>query len=600
VAGIIGTTVGLVWAVLERDERGKALVAEKSARAAERQARDKAMAALRALTDEIVEQQMARGTTLTLENKEFLRKIIAQFEGFAGITSDDTESRAIRAEGHFRVGRMQDRLGEPKDAETSYAAALAEYKQLVTAFPDRPEFLQGLGRCYDYLGSLFEDTRQFKEAEDAYAAAFALRSQLAARFPAEPEYRRELAGTYGNQGTLLKRAGRLKEAEVAYRAALAIFTRLVADFPKRLEFRQELALSHDNIGLLLRAQDQLNEAAEAHAAGIAIQKQLVAEVPTKPEFRQELARSQSDLGGLKWFAGDLTAAKSAWTDAIATQKRLAAEFPTLPDYRMELAHSYNNLANVSANTHQLPEAETSYRAALELWKQLAADFPTRPDFRQYLAATLGNLGYVFEATDRLKETEEAYTAAVAINKQLAAEFADQPDLRNELSSALGNLAFFHLERRDFETAKSLLDEALPHHEAALKASPANPTYRSSYRNNRGALIDVCAGLGDQAGAIGIAQQLRDLGWDPGADAYDAARDLSLCIPIVAKNEKASQEERDKQAAFYGDGAVKMLRDAVAKGFKDADRMKNDNGLDALRQRDDFKKLLTELEASTRR
>jgi tetratricopeptide (TPR) repeat protein len=348
--------------------------------------------------------------------------------------------------------------------------------------------------------------------------------------------------------------------------------------------------------MLLRDMGRMEEAAEAHAAGIAVQKQLVADVPNRPQFRQELARSQSNWGRLQWYARNLTAAESAWTAAIALQKQLAAEFPTRREYRVELAHSYNGLASVMADTERLPEAETNFRAALNLRKQLVADFPKRQDFRQHLAGNLGNLGYVLAETGRQKEAEQMFTAAVALNKKLVADFPDQPDLRNDLSSALGNLAFFQLERRDFQTAKSLLEEALPHHEAALKASPANPVQRRFYRNNRGAFINVNAGLGDQAGAMRAAERLRDLGWDSGDDAYTAACALSLCIPIVQKNEKGSQEERDKQAAFYGDGAVKMLRDAVAEGFKDAARMKNDKALDPLRQRDDFKKLLAELEA----
>ena len=116
VAGIIGTSIGLVWAVREGNAKDKALVAETEAKEAEQQARQKAIAALRALTDDVVENQMASGTQLTEANKEFLRKIIKHFEGFAAVTADDTESRAIRAEGYFRVGRM--RL-PPRRAERS-------------------------------------------------------------------------------------------------------------------------------------------------------------------------------------------------------------------------------------------------------------------------------------------------------------------------------------------------------------------------------------------------------------------------------------------------------------------------------------------------
>jgi hypothetical protein len=47
--------------------------------------------------------------------------------------------------------------------------------------------------------------------------------------------------------------------------------------------------------------------------------------------------------------------------------------------------------------------------------------------------------------------------------------------------------------------------------------------------------------------------------------------------------------------LYADEALKMLRNAVAKCYKNAAHMKQDKDLDALRERDDFKKLLAEVE-----
>ena len=47
--------------------------------------------------------------------------------------------------------------------------------------------------------------------------------------------------------------------------------------------------------------------------------------------------------------------------------------------------------------------------------------------------------------------------------------------------------------------------------------------------------------------------------------------------------------------FYADQAMAMLRDAVAKGYKDVADMKKDTDLDPLRQREDFKALVAELE-----
>ena len=69
------------------------------------------------------------------------------------------------------------------------------------------------------------------------------------------------------------------------------------------------------------------------------------------------------------------------------------------------------------------------------------------------------------------------------------------------------------------------------------------------------------------------------------------------MPVVQGSDQLTQEQRDKAVQIYGDEAMKMLRDAVAKGYKDAEQMKKDTDLDALREREDFKTLLAALEAT---
>jgi len=44
-------------------------------------------------------------------------------------------------------------------------------------------------------------------------------------------------------------------------------------------------------------------------------------------------------------------------------------------------------------------------------------------------------------------------------------------------------------------------------------------------------------------------------------------------------------------------AVALLQQAVAKGYKDAEHVKKDTDLKALRERDDFKKLVAKLQAA---
>jgi tetratricopeptide (TPR) repeat protein len=204
-------------------------------------------------------------------------------------------------------------------------------------------------------------------------------------------------------------------------------------------------------------------------------------------------------------------------------------------------------------------------------------------------------GILLRDTGRVKEAEQEYDQAVSIYRQLAADFPNKPDLRNSLAGTCVNLANLLQKQGNSAAAKRFLLEGSPHHLAALKANPRNPTYRQFYHSYLNALTLAHAGLLEQADAVCAAEACRDLGWDAPADAYNAACFLSQCIPIVAQHAKLDEKQREEVAQFYGDAAMKLLRDAVSKGFKNVAHMKKDTDLDPLRQREDFKKLIAELE-----
>jgi hypothetical protein len=125
----------------------------------------------------------------------------------------------------------------------------------------------------------------------------------------------------------------------------------------------------------------------------------------------------------------------------------------------------------------------------------------------------------------------------------------------------------------------------------LKANPRHPDYRRSCRNILTALIQANAGLGDRAGAKQAAETLRDLGWDPAADPYAAACALAQCVPIVEKDDTLDAAERQAEIEFYADQAMSLLREAVAKGYKNFSQLKTDKNLDPLREREDFQQVV---------
>jgi hypothetical protein len=202
---------------------------------------------------------------------------------------------------------------------------------------------------------------------------------------------------------------------------------------------------------------------------------------------------------------------------------------------------------------------------------------------------------MLRATGRPEEAELEYDQALSIERQLATNFPNQSDLRNDLARTCVNLATLQARQGNWAAAKRLLLEGRPHHLAALKANPRHPIYRRDYRTYANKLTRVHAGLLEQQDAVRTAETCRDLGWYAAADAYNAACFLSLCLPIVAKHDKLDDKQCKEAVQFYGDAAMQLLRDAVSKGYKDVAHMKKDTDLDPLRQREDFQKLVAELE-----
>jgi serine/threonine protein kinase len=432
VAGIIGTSAALVWAVRERNEKAEALSAETKARDAEKQARDRAMAALRALTDDFVQNQIARGTTLTEEDKEFLRKIIKLYEGFAAITADDAESRSIREEGYFRVGLMRQHLGELKEAEAAYRESTALLRQLAAEFPTQPDYRHRLCLNCNQLGNVLRDKGHFKEAENSHAEALALLTQLHAEEPSAPGVRQDLAGSYLNQANLFRVTNRFKEAETDYNAALVLQKELVAEFPKVRGYRQELARIQTGMGNLFRETGRHKLAETSFNDAINIQRQLVADFPKYPGFKSELANSFTSLGVLFEVLSRPKEMEAAFVEALTLKKQLAADFPTFPGYRQGLALAYSNLGNHLSDPK---EAEGALTNALELRKRLADDFRDQPEFRRELAASHVNLGSFFSKTGRSEQAETAYTEALTNQKKLADEFPMKPDVRQDMAGS---------------------------------------------------------------------------------------------------------------------------------------------------------------------
>jgi hypothetical protein len=168
--------------------------------------------------------------------------------------------------------------------------------------------------------------------------------------------------------------------------------------------------------------------------------------------------------------------------------------------------------------------------------------------------------------------------------------------RNVLGSTLGDMAKLLADMGRHAEAQKAYHDAIAQHTTLLKTLPQVGEYRTRLSGHYQGLAALQRQLQDHTAAVETLLERRKLWPHNPAELFAVARELASCILLVGQNKAdlapAEQAERKRYVGL----AMETLRQAVVEGYKDAAHMKQDPDLDPLRQRDDFQKLLAELEA----
>jgi tetratricopeptide (TPR) repeat protein len=359
---------------------------------------------------------------------------------------------------------------------------------------------------------------------------------------------------------------------------------LVQKEPRLVTERLFLRNAHCGRAQALNKLGRHSDEIEDGERALGIQEKLAAEFPRVPAYRQELAHRHNNLGLLLKSLGELRLAEQAFRRALSIQEKLAGEFSTVPEYRQELARSYNNLGLFLKELGQWPAAEQAYRQAVEIQTKLAVDFPTVPQYCQEQAGSCVNLGNVLRGQGQAEASLAWFAKAIALLEPLVQKKPDLITKRLFLRNAHWGRAQALDKLAQHAEAVKDWDRAL-----ALNAVPAD---ERRIRRNR---VQSLARTGEHAKAVTEANALAEAKDADAGTLYDLA-----CVCAIAsakvKGAKNPGADASRLAEEYAARAVELLRQAVAKGFKDIEHMKKDTDLDALREREDFKKLLAEMEA----
>jgi tetratricopeptide (TPR) repeat protein len=515
--------------------------------------------------------------------KELLQTAARFHEKFKEQHNDDPEVQAERADAYLQLGLIAKLIGSTEEAEGHFRQALAIWAPLVAAHPDNRDYRQGLATCYNDAANLYVATGRSEEAGEAYLRSLALTQELADAYPGANELQADRANTQANLALWCEQRDRFKEAEDHYDKALETWQRLHAAHPDKAEYLRDLADTYHKRGFLCSRTNRHAQAGEAYQQALTIRQQLDRDHPRHLRYREDLGWSYYNLG--IWYQDDHKPRKAeeAFKNALIIWQGLADARPSVPDYQELLTYALQIQARFYQSDAKPQQAAEASRQALEAWERLVKLNPANLGYAVGLGGGYCNMG---------RRRTEAGDPKAALPWFDKAQATLEGVRRRDPGSGLART---YLRNTHWSRAEALVElecpaDALKEWGRALELDALDADRAYSHMGRALALIR----LGKHEQAVTIAEdQVGLLG------AYRAARVFSLASGSAGRDAALEAAERRKLAEQYAARAVALLQLAMSQGqFKkpaDVADLKRNTDLDPLRSREDFRKLLRDLQ-----
>jgi eukaryotic-like serine/threonine-protein kinase len=563
------------------------------------------------------------------------------------------DAQRVRAEGHQKkafevVERMLTRVGDkelvnvPHMDETRRRLledALEFYRGFLKDDSTDPAVRQETARAYSKTAHIYRLLGRHDQAEEAWRHASDIQRALLSEFPDAPSYRQELAVNHCDRGRLYFETGRSPQAEAAYLSALDIQQVLARDHPAVAAYQLEMLGSYSSLGNLYLSTSRPDVAESIWAEAARVAKELVQKFSDDPDSQAAFARSLHNLGDLYRQTGRQEESKAALLRARDIRVTLVVAYPEDPNHQDALSGTLNNLGIVYRALGRLDDAEASYLSAIDVKKKLAADHPELPDYQMGLAKAYNNLGYLYSLKKQADESISAYQEALTLHNDLARRYPKRLEYAVNFSSSTLNWARHLQESGRAEESLDFFERCIRHLEDALQIEPRHEDAIRNLHNahfNRAIALDK---LDRPAEAVKDWQRVVELGegqrhenyrfFRPKALAYlgEHARAMAALDAVVpdapqqawlleefgavcglsaaaaANDDSLPQPDRAHVVDQYAARSVVFLSRAAEAGLymtaSQVEKLTKDRRLEALRGREDFTKLVAELEAKAK-
>jgi serine/threonine-protein kinase len=483
--------------------------------------------------------------------KELLELALAYYLDFLEQQGHDPALQADVAAAYLRVGRITSEIGSKTEALAAVRHARDLYETLSRARPDDAARVRELAKCLSEIGVLQSQTGEPAEGLRSLEQAVALGSSLSREHPGIASYQYDLAASYRRLAYVQQANGKPDDASSSLQQSMALLDDLTRANPKSLPYQTARASVYFNLGVVHSFSGQTQAALEDYQRADELWEKLDRENPGDLEVQNGLAANALNIGWMFSLQERPADALAAYERALAVREKLARENPKVGLYQNELARVLNLLGSLHQVLDQPAKARESHARAVAIRKKLVADKPTTP-FQVDLAWSYSQFADFEHAAGQEDDASRLYQQALRLATKLLATDSANPQVLYIVSAGEGGMGRVHAKQgRPAEALKSF--------QRALAALAKLPDTH----------LDVL---------------------------HDRACWLARCSSVIGQGKSsltpAEQAERDK----HSDQAMDALRLAVSAGQYTLRDLRNDQDIEELRPREDFKKLVREAEA----
>jgi tetratricopeptide (TPR) repeat protein len=278
----------------------------------------------------------------------------------------------------------------------------------------------------------------------------------------------------------------------------------------------------------------------------------------------------------------------------AIVERLTKGNPKVTYYQIQLAASQQKLGEAWRTSGQSAKALASFEQARGTLGELVRLQPALHFQRAELAVCESEIARLYRDSGRNSEALVCYEHARAIQAALTKSNPDQLDYRSSLGSTEADLGLLLADLGRAEEALAMLRRAIENQQVASSKAPQVPRYRERLRTHYRALGSLLRKLGRPVDAVALTLERRSIWLDDPKELYDVACEFAQAAAIAGKEESQLKADEHAESRKYYDLALETLRQALACGFRDAERLEKDADLEPLRSGSEFKQLVAEL------